>query len=173
MRQPRSLPECHFCPPQECAPLARLVPDKARVCSGRDFAEVLAVLSYRTRWHAPGTVTCKRHGESKTSGQQVVIVLDADVVIRGNGCFQSEELVASLPDDRFEIAAITIAELWHGVERAVEPQSRNATISGNCLSGYPSSLHRANRLRTCAHLAELQSAGKMIRAYDLIVPPRL
>jgi antitoxin (DNA-binding transcriptional repressor) of toxin-antitoxin stability system len=24
------------------APLARLVPDKARVCSGRDFAEVLA-----------------------------------------------------------------------------------------------------------------------------------
>jgi predicted nucleic acid-binding protein len=26
--------------------------------------------------------------------------------------------VASRPNDRFEIAAITLAELWHGVERA-------------------------------------------------------
>jgi predicted nucleic acid-binding protein len=49
----------------------------------------------------------------------MAIILDADVVTRGEkGTFDLKSWVTSRPRDRFEIAAITVAELWHGVERA-------------------------------------------------------
>ena len=49
----------------------------------------------------------------------MAIILDADVVIRGErGTFDLKKWVASRPNDQFELAAITVAELWHGVERA-------------------------------------------------------
>jgi predicted nucleic acid-binding protein len=49
----------------------------------------------------------------------MAILLDADVVIQGKkGTFDLKSWVASRPNDQFEIAAITVAELWHGVERA-------------------------------------------------------
>ena len=49
----------------------------------------------------------------------MAIILDADVIIRGErGTFDLKKWVASRPNDRFEVAAITVAELWHGVERA-------------------------------------------------------
>jgi hypothetical protein len=39
-------------------------------------------------------------------------ILDADVVIRGEkGAFDGKTWVASLPDDRLEIAAMAVAEL--------------------------------------------------------------
>ena len=50
----------------------------------------------------------------------MAIILDADVVIRGEkGTFNLRNWVASRASDQFEIAAITVAELWHGVERAI------------------------------------------------------
>lgn len=49
----------------------------------------------------------------------MAIILDADVVIRGEtGTFDLERWVASRPKEQFEIAAVTVAELWHRVERA-------------------------------------------------------
>jgi tRNA(fMet)-specific endonuclease VapC len=49
----------------------------------------------------------------------MAIILGADVVIRGEkGKFDLAKWVRPRPNDRFEIAAITVAELWHGVERA-------------------------------------------------------
>jgi tRNA(fMet)-specific endonuclease VapC len=102
----------------------------------------------------------------------VVIVLDADVVIRGErGVFSLRSWVASLPDDRFEIAAITIAELWHGVERAVEPQrSKRRQYLETVVSALPIVPYTEQTAYEHARIwAELQSAGKMIRAYDLIV----
>ena len=52
----------------------------------------------------------------------MAIILDSDVIIRGEkGTFDFKSWVASRPNDRFEIAAITVAELWHGVERALGP----------------------------------------------------
>ena len=49
----------------------------------------------------------------------MAIILDADVIIRGEkGEFDLQRWVASHADEQFEIAAITVAELWHGVERA-------------------------------------------------------
>lgn len=48
----------------------------------------------------------------------MAIILDADVIIRGEkGTFALREWLAGRPDDEFEIAAITVAELWHGVPR--------------------------------------------------------
>ena len=52
----------------------------------------------------------------------MAIILDADVIIRGEkGAFDFKSWVASRRSDRFEIAAITVAELWYGLERALGP----------------------------------------------------
>ena len=52
----------------------------------------------------------------------MAIILDADVIIRGeSGTFDFTGWAASHAEDLFEVATITVAELWHGVERAVEP----------------------------------------------------
>ena len=51
----------------------------------------------------------------------MAIILDADVIVRGERRrFDLRKWVASRPNERFEVAAITVAELWHGVERATE-----------------------------------------------------
>src|SRR4029077_7380642 len=53
------------------------------------------------------------------SGRQMAIILDADVIIRGEkGTFDLQSWVAARPTEEFIVAAVTIAELWHGVERA-------------------------------------------------------
>src|SRR5450432_1981559 len=49
----------------------------------------------------------------------MAIMLDADVIIRGEkGTFDLAAWMTQHEEDGFEIAAITVAELWHGVERA-------------------------------------------------------
>ena len=55
----------------------------------------------------------------------MAIILDADVIIRGEkGTFDLRRWLASRPGDLFEVAAVTIAELWHGVERASVPHKQ-------------------------------------------------
>jgi tRNA(fMet)-specific endonuclease VapC len=102
----------------------------------------------------------------------MAIILDADVIIRGEkSTFDLKKWVASRPNDQFEVAAITVAELWHGVERA--SGSRKVT--------------RRQYLRTVLDViqiipyteqtayehariwAELEASGRMIGFYDLIV----
>jgi predicted nucleic acid-binding protein len=49
----------------------------------------------------------------------MAIIVDADVIIRGEeGAFDFQSWLASRPNDTFEISAATVAELWHGLERA-------------------------------------------------------
>jgi len=49
----------------------------------------------------------------------MAIILDADVIIQGEkGLFDLRAWLSSYPDEPFEISAITVAELWHGLERA-------------------------------------------------------
>ncbi len=49
----------------------------------------------------------------------MAIILDADVIICGEkGTFDLSAWLFTQKDEEFEIAAITVAELWHGVERA-------------------------------------------------------
>jgi predicted nucleic acid-binding protein len=46
-------------------------------------------------------------------------MLDADVIIRGErGTLDLAAWMMRHEDEGFEVAAITVAELWHGVERA-------------------------------------------------------
>jgi predicted nucleic acid-binding protein len=102
----------------------------------------------------------------------MAIILDADVVIRGEkGVFDFKSWVESLPGERFEIAAITVAELWHGVERATgtHKTSRQRYLSA-ILEYLPIIAYTEQAAYEHARIwAELEAAGKRIGPYDLIV----
>ncbi len=100
------------------------------------------------------------------------IILDADVIIRGErGIFDLAAWATSRPNDRFAVAAITVAELWHGVERGTEPhKSQRRKYLEAIVAALPIIPYTEQTAYGHARLwAELQSAGKMIGAYDLIV----
>jgi tRNA(fMet)-specific endonuclease VapC len=100
------------------------------------------------------------------------IILDADVVIQGEkGTFDLKSWVASRPDDQFEIAAITVAELWHGVERATgkHKDARRRYLSA-VLQSVPIIPYTEQTAYEHARIwAELEVSGKMIGFYDVIV----
>ena len=102
----------------------------------------------------------------------MAIILDADVLIRGErGKFDLNDWVASLPNEQFEIAAITVAELWHGVERASGTHriKRERYLSG-VLQSLPIVPYTEHTAYQHARIwAELEASGKMIGFYDLIV----
>jgi tRNA(fMet)-specific endonuclease VapC len=102
----------------------------------------------------------------------VEIILDADVIIGGErGVFDLAAWAASRPRDRFAVAAITAAELWHGIERAVEPhRSKRRRYLETVVAVLPVIPYTEQTAYEHARLwADLQSAGKLIGAYDLIV----
>src|SRR5438046_10668511 len=102
----------------------------------------------------------------------MAIILDADVVIRGEkGAFDLQNWVASRPNDQFEIAAITVAELWHGVERAVGPhKAKRQQYLQVVLNSLPIIPYTEQTAYEHARIwAELESAGKMIGFYDVIL----
>ncbi len=102
----------------------------------------------------------------------MAIILDTDVLIRGErGTFDLSRWLASEGDKEIQIAAITIAELWHGVERAssayrVERQDyiRKILSLVNILP-----YTEITALEHARIWAELESSGDMIGFYDLIV----
>jgi tRNA(fMet)-specific endonuclease VapC len=102
----------------------------------------------------------------------MAIILDADVIIRGEkGAFDLGNWVESRPDDQFEIAAITVAELWHGVERALGAhKTKRERYFRTILEMLP--IIPYTELTAFEHAriwAALESSGKMIGFYDLIV----
>jgi predicted nucleic acid-binding protein len=102
----------------------------------------------------------------------MAIILDADVIIRGEkGVFDLAGWAASRPNDQFEVAAITVAELWHGVERGVEPhKSKRRKYLEIIVAALPIIPYTEQTAYGHARLwADLQSTGSMIGAYDLIV----
>jgi tRNA(fMet)-specific endonuclease VapC len=102
----------------------------------------------------------------------MAIILDADVVIRGErGPFDLKKWVASRPNEQFEIAAITVAALWHGVERAsgTHRVKRERYLS-TVLQSLPIVPYTEQTAYEHARIwAELEAAGNMIGFYDLIV----
>jgi tRNA(fMet)-specific endonuclease VapC len=91
------------------------------------------------------------------------IIVDADVIIRGEkGVFDFREWAASRPDDLFEVAAITAAELWHGVERATG--ATKIKRSSYILPYTGQTAYEHARI-----WAELDMSGRMIGYHDLIV----
>jgi predicted nucleic acid-binding protein len=102
----------------------------------------------------------------------MAIILDTVVIIGGEkGTFDLAAWVASRPNEVFEVAAITIAELWHGVERATEPhKSKRRNYLEAVVGTLPIIPYTEQAAYEHARLwAGLQSLGKMIGAYDLIV----
>jgi tRNA(fMet)-specific endonuclease VapC len=102
----------------------------------------------------------------------MAIILDADVIIKGEkGSFDFKGWLAERPDERFEMAAVTVAELWHGVERAIEPyKNRRIAYLQSILELVPVRAYTEQTAYEHARIwAELERGGKMPGYYDLIV----
>ena len=102
----------------------------------------------------------------------MAIILDADVVIRGErDTFNLRKWVASHPNDQFELAAITVAELWHGVERAKGAHRiKRERYLSTLLRSLPIIPYTEQTAYEHARIwAELEASGRMIGFYDLIV----
>lgn len=102
----------------------------------------------------------------------MAIILDADVIIRGEkGTFDLKNWLTSRPDDQFEIAAVTVAELWHGVERAVGAhRTRRQQYLQAILGVLPVIPYTEQTAYEHARIwAALEAAGKMIGFYDVMV----
>jgi tRNA(fMet)-specific endonuclease VapC len=102
----------------------------------------------------------------------MAIILDTDVIIRGEKeTFDLAGWLAARSGERVEVAAVTIAELWHGIERAGaahkakrEEYVRSA-LEGMLVIPYTESI----ALVHARIWAALETTGKMIGYYDLIV----
>lgn len=102
----------------------------------------------------------------------MAVMLDADVLIAGErGDFDLSGWMASLGDEEGELAAITVAEMLHGLERAtpayrVHRQDYIDRILNLC-NVVPYTVQTAGiHARIWAHL---EVTGKMIGFHDLIV----
>ncbi len=102
----------------------------------------------------------------------MAIILDADVIIRGEkGGFDLRDWVAARADEEFEVAAITIAELWHGVERAKGAQrTKRERYLQSMVTSLPVIAYTEQTAYHHARIwAELEARGKMIGYYDIVV----
>jgi tRNA(fMet)-specific endonuclease VapC len=102
----------------------------------------------------------------------MAIILDADVIIRGErGTFDLNRWLLTRAAEQFGIAAITLAELWHGVERATgSHKSKRERYLRPLLEVLPIIPYTEVTAFEHARLwAGLEHFGKMIGFYDLIV----
>src|ERR1051325_7299237 len=102
----------------------------------------------------------------------MAIMLDADVIIRGEkGSFDLNCWLASQQDERIEIAAITVAELWNGVERATaQYKNKRLQYLQSVLAVLPVIPYTEQTAYEHARIwAQLEASGKMTGYYDLIV----
>jgi predicted nucleic acid-binding protein len=102
----------------------------------------------------------------------MAIMLDADVILRGEkGTFDLAGWMSEHGPEGFEVAAITVAELWHGVERATgkHHDTREHYVRAT-LEELPKIPYTETTALEHARIwASLESSGQMIGDYDLIV----
>jgi predicted nucleic acid-binding protein len=102
----------------------------------------------------------------------MAIILDSGVIIGGErGTLDLERWIISQPDEQFEVAAVTVAELWHGVERATAVhRAKRQDYIENALAAVSIIPYTEHTARVHARLwAQLESSGRMIGDYDLII----
>ena len=102
----------------------------------------------------------------------MAIILDADVLIRGEkGTFDLKAWLESRAGELFEVAAITVAELWHGVERAdSRRKARRLQYLQTVIGSLPVVPYTEQTAYEHARIwAQLESTGRKIGAHDLIV----
>ncbi len=100
------------------------------------------------------------------------IILDADVIIRGEkGTFDLAGWLTSQPNEQFEIAAITVAELWHGVERATGAhRAKRLHYLQTIIATLPIIPYTEQTAYEHARIwGQLEAGGKMSGYYDVIV----
>jgi tRNA(fMet)-specific endonuclease VapC len=102
----------------------------------------------------------------------MAIILDADVIIRGERrSFNLKGWLQVNSREQFELAAVTIAELWHGVERAAGANRQRrekylqAIVEQMTIIPYT----EETGYEHARVWAELEGKGKMIGDYDIIV----
>lgn len=102
----------------------------------------------------------------------MAIVIDADVIIRGEkGTFDIAAWLSSHPRETYFVAAVTIAELWHGIERAT---GKHRLTREAYLQNLVSRLGVLPYVQSTAIIharvwAQLESTGRVIDDYDMIV----
>jgi predicted nucleic acid-binding protein len=102
----------------------------------------------------------------------MAIILDADVIIKGEkGTFDLIAWLDLQTGQDLEIAAITVAELWHGIERATAPHraKRERYLRTIVERLEPIPYTETTALIHARLWAELESSGNMIGAHDLIL----
>jgi predicted nucleic acid-binding protein len=101
----------------------------------------------------------------------MAIIIDADVIIKGEkGAFDLKAWIAQQIEE-LEVAAITVAELWHGVERATVPyRTRRERYIRTILDGVVIIPYtQATALEHTRIWAACEASGKAVAPYDLIV----
>jgi|SRR5580658_2685304 tRNA(fMet)-specific endonuclease VapC len=102
----------------------------------------------------------------------MAIILDSGVIIGGErGTLDLERWMDSQPSQEFEVAAVTVAELWHGVERATAThRAKRQLYVENALAVVRIIPYTEQTARIHARLwAQLESSGPQIGDYDLII----
>ena len=102
----------------------------------------------------------------------MAILIDADVLIEAErGSFDLFAWMASQPEEDFMLAAITVAELRHGVERAAEAHRvKRERFFRSVLDVFEVTPYTdATALEHARLWAELESAGRPIGAHDMIL----
>jgi len=102
----------------------------------------------------------------------MAIILDADVIIKGEkGSFDLIAWLDSRTGQDLEIAAITVAELWHGIERATAPHraKRERYLRTIVERLEPVPYTELTALIHAKLWAKLESSGNMIGPHDLIL----
>jgi tRNA(fMet)-specific endonuclease VapC len=99
-------------------------------------------------------------------------MLDADVIIHcEKGTLDLGAWMTRHAEDGFEVAALTVAELWHGVERAGgKHRDKRERYIRTLLEELPKIPYtETTALQHARIAAALESSGQMIGDYDLIV----
>ncbi|HKH98153.1 MAG TPA: PIN domain-containing protein [Candidatus Sulfotelmatobacter sp.] len=102
----------------------------------------------------------------------MAIILDTDVIIKGEkGSFDLMGWLAAQTGQELEISAITVAELWHGVERATAAhRAKRELYVRTIVERLPVVPYtEVTALEHARIWATLESSGKMIGFYDIIV----
>src|SRR5215471_1808468 len=102
----------------------------------------------------------------------MAIMIDADVIIRGErGTFDLTRWLSSRSAERIEIAAITVAELWHGVERAdaTHRWKRERYVRSAVERMLVVPYTESTAIEHARIWAVLEASGRMVGDYDLIL----
>jgi len=102
----------------------------------------------------------------------MAILIDADVIIQAErGNFDLHAWMLSLPNEEFKLGAITVAELWHGAERATGFHRAKRRLFLERLFAVFEFVPYTDQtgIEHARIWAELEASGQVIGAHDMIL----